>query len=221
MSCLSGAGVHVVKRILIRFIEVAIDAQHSDPHVGVVLVILVKLRQGLVEETEVVGNACLHVVRLKVGLDRRELNGEELSRGCITFDEAEDVEEVHRPLVLSEDVEHSARVNGSPAAPNTELDEVAQHARGERVLNAVANVPQPCVSHHRHSVRRPVAPNEPPVRVEAVGVDSIASTGVLISDLSAVSGSLTGRSGWHSPRVSGGSSDPVSDSSMSSRYLVA
>ena len=131
-------GVHVVKRILIRFIEVAIDAQHSDPHVGVVLVILVELRQGLVEETEVVGNACLHVVRLKVGLDRRELNGEELSRGCITFDEAEDVEEVHRPLVLPEDVEHSARVNGSPAAPNTELDEVALHARGERVLNAAA-----------------------------------------------------------------------------------
>ena len=184
-------GVHVVKRILIRFIEVAIDAQHSDPHVGVVLVILVKLRQGLVEETEVVGNACLHVVRLKVGLDRRELNGEELSRGCITFDEAEDVEEVHRPLVLSEDVEHSARVNGSPAAPNTELDEVALHARGERVLNAVANVPQPCVSHHRHSVRRPVAPDEPAVRVEAAGIDSIASTGVLISDLSAV-GQLDG-----------------------------
>ena len=70
---------------------------------------------------------------------RRELNGEELSSRCIAFDEAEYVEEAHRPPVLSEDVEHSARVNGSPATPNTELDKVTLHARGERVLNAVAS----------------------------------------------------------------------------------
>ena len=41
------------KRILL--IEVAVDAQHSDQHVGVVLVVLVELRRGLVEDTEVVG----------------------------------------------------------------------------------------------------------------------------------------------------------------------
>ena len=41
----------MIKRILIRFIEVAVDAQDGDPHAGVALVILVELRQGLVEET--------------------------------------------------------------------------------------------------------------------------------------------------------------------------
>ena len=175
----------MIKRILIRFIEVAVDAQDGDPHAEVTLVILVELRQGLIEETNVIANACLQVVCLEVGLDRSELNGEKLSSRCVAFDKAEYVEESHRPLVLSEYVEHSARVNGSPTTPNTELDKVTLHARGERVLNAVANVPQPCVSHHRHSVRRPVAPDEPAVRVEAAGIDRIASASVLICDLSA------------------------------------